>query len=145
VDRDVGSAGDDVVGNGANPDAEEGRGSGMSETKHSPEPWTDLADGIDGPANSHPVVDVDTHSLVARAYGDEVDEAEANARRIVACVNACAGIPTAALESGALAEAIRAAQDLFPWGPDHSQAMLRGDALKRLHDALRVGYAREGK
>jgi hypothetical protein len=32
VDRDVGSAGDDVVVNGANPDAEEGRGRGMSET-----------------------------------------------------------------------------------------------------------------
>ena len=33
--------------------------------------------------------------------------AEANARRIVACINACAGIPTEALEAGVVADLIR--------------------------------------
>ncbi len=32
---------------------------------------------------------------------------DADARRIVACVNACAGIPTEALEAGALGEVLR--------------------------------------
>lgn len=37
--------------------------------------------------------------LVAQTYGDSHEEIEANARRIVACVNACAGVPTEALEA----------------------------------------------
>lgn len=37
--------------------------------------------------------------------GDKVipyDDLKADARRIVACVNACAGIPTATIEAGAM-------------------------------------------
>jgi hypothetical protein len=35
---------------------------------------------------------------VALVFGDTEEEADANGRRLVACVNACAGIPTEALE-----------------------------------------------
>ena len=39
-------------------------------------------------------------------------EASANARRIVACVNSCAGIPTEALEAGVIGEMQAAFADL---------------------------------
>ena len=42
------------------------------------------------------------------AVNDSVDKREANARRIVACVNACAGIPTEAIEAGVV-DALRKA------------------------------------
>ena len=42
------------------------------------------------------------------AVNDSVDKREANARRIVACVNACAGIPTEAIEAGVVGELVRA-------------------------------------
>lgn len=82
----------------------------MSDHKHTPEPW------IIGKINHKKQrVDIDSRSPenrlgydywegLARTYGCE-DESDvgsevmvANARRIVACVNACAGISTDALE-----------------------------------------------
>lgn len=89
----------------------------MSETKHSPEPWKLSHEDIrDAEGRTVlvlsdlwcPVVDADEHA-------DDL------ARRIVACVNACAGIPTAALESGALGKALDACAkamtppNLLPW------------------------------
>ena len=60
---------------------------------HTPEPWiSDEASGF--PCDIHAEFN---GVLLARAFGDPFDslDGEANARRIVACVNACAGIPTA--------------------------------------------------
>lgn len=74
----------------------------MAETKHSPEPWRSDPDcGAILDSN-------DNICAEAWQYGtDPEGTAEANERRIVAAVNACAGIPTAALESGALETALR--------------------------------------
>lgn len=38
---------------------------------------------------------------IAYAWGDTEEQAAANARRLAACWNACAGIPTSRLEAGA--------------------------------------------
>jgi hypothetical protein len=56
-------------------------------------------------------------SVIERPAGGDVvegDEAEtaANARRLAACWNACRGIPTEALESGALGRLLKAAAAL---------------------------------
>lgn len=59
---------------------------------HTPEPWTyDL---------THCDVVDDISDLIMRPpnYPVASDEDRANARRIVACVNACEGIPTKTLE-----------------------------------------------
>jgi hypothetical protein len=44
--------------------------------------------------------------LCAEGWNGTDGDADENARRIVACVNACAGIPTEALEAGALGKAL---------------------------------------
>jgi hypothetical protein len=72
----------------------------MSETKHSPEPWR--FENIPGRKGAGAVRDVGDF-VVARTLPEAMP---GDARRIVACVNACAGIPTEALEAGALAEAL---------------------------------------
>ena len=74
----------------------------MSETKHSPEPW-----GI-SPAHSGDVLEANEGWKVAECWDPEATPGTSadNARRIVACVNALAGIPTEALEAGRLAEAL---------------------------------------
>jgi hypothetical protein len=71
----------------------------VSGDKHSSEPWF-----LDGKGRAF-------DAAVFRVVGEgSPDGAEAaNWRRIVACVNACAGIPTEALESGALGRVL----DLF--------------------------------
>jgi hypothetical protein len=94
----------------------------MSETKHSPEPWgafrldvsgTDefkayTARCIDqGAPEDFYIVMVEKPDGPADVchVGNGPTSAE-NARRIVACVNALAGIPTEALEAGALKRAL---------------------------------------
>ena len=76
----------------------------MSETKHSPEPWV-----LGWQHEAEVQIWSDKPSVyVASAFGDHPkqrvnsDIMEANARRIVACVNACAGIPTGILEVGGI-------------------------------------------
>lgn len=74
----------------------------MSESKHTPEPWEfgygqtrefGMCLGIG--LNSAP----DWHVVAVVSPADSVNHAdEANARRIVACVNACAGVDTECLE-----------------------------------------------
>ena len=66
----------------------------MSETKHTPEPWKVNQDGcgdlfISGSNAEH----------VTDCGGVDDDTFIANARRIVACVNACKGLSTERLES----------------------------------------------
>ena len=75
----------------------------MSESKHTPEPWEfgygqtrefGMCLGIG--LNSAP----DWHVVAVVSPADSVNHAdEANARRIVACVNACAGCATEVLET----------------------------------------------
>lgn len=77
----------------------------MSEMKHTPEPWG-LKTGADGktivitghdpeaPGDPWSVADM----VPGASYRNIEDPVEHNARRIVACVNACAGIHTEALE-----------------------------------------------
>ncbi len=64
----------------------------MSQQQHTQEPWraNDAQADIDGP-NGEPVA-------VCYCNDESGDDAKENARRIVACVNACAGISTANLE-----------------------------------------------
>ena len=76
----------------------------MSEIKHTPEPW------IAVPGKRHdPEVIITTQYRLDQSKGEicgmdveftgpHGDEQKANARRIVACVNACAGIDTELLE-----------------------------------------------
>lgn len=86
---------------------------------HTQEPW--LVTGPQkGKIGGYEVVSTvpgtnryDTHPLVAMMQHspDRQHVAEADARRIVACVNACAGIPTEALEAGAIAALVLEARD----------------------------------
>lgn len=57
--------------------------------QHTPEPWKHVGQGDIIGANND-----DACAAYLRT-----DIGDANARRIVACVNACAGIPTASLEA----------------------------------------------
>lgn len=75
----------------------------MSETKHSPEPWACGPNPAGGPWVE--VVDA-TGEEVAGADKCGAFYSEADARRIVACVNELAGISTEALEAGALARVL---------------------------------------
>jgi hypothetical protein len=125
----------------------------VSDTKHSPEPWgafrldvsgTDefkayTARCIDqGAPEDFYVVMVEKPDGPADVchVGNGPTSAE-NARRIVACVNACAGLSTEALEAGMLAEALdlsetvsRCLSDVEHDGADDLRAALR--ALGRL-------------
>lgn len=85
--------------------------------KHTPEPWQyHLGRGADPRFHvqtqggyqiaSTPPLHRDTRSH------DENTQREANARRIVVCVNACAGIPTEALEAGVVGELLAAIRTL---------------------------------
>ncbi|MGE8045191.1 hypothetical protein ACQKO6_13380 [Pseudomonas monteilii] len=75
-------------------------------TKHTAEPWDLMPHGIiyGGPVQRY--ANGSTKSQIAMATGANfmaLGEQQANARRIVACVNACAGISTDALEQGQVA------------------------------------------
>lgn len=73
----------------------------MTDSKHTPEPW-EVSDAMCGRHSTSTVAIY--HYDAARSHCTEVVEAgckcgdeavsKENARRIVACVNACAGIPT---------------------------------------------------
>lgn len=69
----------------------------MSENKHEPEPWVIDKDNRPGMAwNNHIVSAADPNQAICFMTHDNTpdnEKGEANARRIVACVNACAGIP----------------------------------------------------
>jgi hypothetical protein len=68
---------------------------------HTKEPWMAWRDGSD-----RNLVGPSTNYTVAQCFHTpEVDSCEANARRIVACVNACAGMPTDVLEDKSILKA----------------------------------------
>lgn len=62
--------------------------------------WVECGDEDDGHANQWPKIRAESHEVVGDEgfYGD-IDEDKANARRLVACWNACEGIGTEELES----------------------------------------------
>jgi hypothetical protein len=71
------------------------------ETKWAPEPWSiDETDRTIVDAKDSAVVVADDYALDWTAWGPD------SRRRIVACVNACTGIPSAALEAGLLTKAL---------------------------------------
>ena len=75
----------------------------VTRAKHTPEPWNFTPpDGVE-----RGMVGSSTHPWICELDDFDTAESEANAQRIVACVNACTGIadPVAALE--AVKEAIR--------------------------------------
>ena len=70
-------------------------------TEHTPEPWATNGTRIE---SEHSHGWANDGWIIA---GLEGPDAEANARRIVACVNVCAGIPTEVLEHGDIAKALK--------------------------------------
>lgn len=102
----------------------------MADAKHTPEPWLlDITEhgfrirmgstvpytGIYKPQHLiewEPGVYYDPEYGPNDAENKQYLEAEANMRRIVACVNACAGIPTEALETGVVWEMVEALEVL---------------------------------
>lgn len=97
------------------------------ENKHSPEPWR-----VVEPSPDEQVI-IDSADGDAVVW-DGIESDPADLRRIVACVNALAGIPTEALEGGALEHALsvlRAAISFLE--PDQGQACIASlRALGRL-------------
>lgn len=74
----------------------------MSENKHTPEPWAiDPDDRPNMHWNNHIVSEANPNIAICFMAHDGTEQnerGEANARRIVACVNACAGISQQYLE-----------------------------------------------
>jgi hypothetical protein len=86
-------------------------------TAHTPEPWHyETAYSITSIFAPDPTGQNPYGTYVAEIDGQDVGrdttraQHEANARRIVAAVNACAGIPTQALEQGVVAELLEVLQ-----------------------------------
>ncbi len=102
------------------------------ETKHSPEPWT-WRRGSKMDAGMNEVVVGSTGSVVCATVPQS---AEADARRIVAAVNACAGIPTAALEAGALAKALDLLTEAYA---DYQARMPAGWVLETRSALRKIG------
>jgi hypothetical protein len=75
--------------------------------EHSPEPWTFSED--DG--GLFCVRDADGYGVFGEEIGPRGPRDEPVARRIVACVNACGGIPTELLEENAPGDVISCARD----------------------------------
>lgn len=80
------------------------------EIKHTPTPW--MHDETRRYKNEHGVtvcpIDANGFETIAEVYLPDDDDADL--RRIIACVNACEGIPTSLLEQGvvkAMREAVR--------------------------------------
>ena len=70
----------------------------MSENNHTPEPWAiDPDDRPNMHWNNHIVSEANPNIAICFMAHDGTEQnerGEANARRVVACVNACKGIPT---------------------------------------------------
>ena len=72
----------------------------QGEEQHTPEPWRwDTAGGSEVRVQVTGDIDSRTIALMTTNRARNIVVFEANARRIVACVNNCAGIPTSVLEA----------------------------------------------
>jgi hypothetical protein len=104
--------------------------------EHTPEPWWIDDDGFiaAGAADSYCTV-ADPHCRPTAGYGDEN---EANARRIVAAVNACQGLATEALEHGVVAELRQVLAEFLDAAIDGVTSEFDDERL-RLNSAIRLG------
>ncbi|UXO93966.1 hypothetical protein Pan3_44 [Pseudanabaena phage Pan3] len=91
---------------------------------HTPEPWrveegTTLIWGACNPDDrttygmGYDIAQCRITPSLLKGRAPWVDEGKANARRIVAAINATAGIPTEALEAGVVRELVEAARELL--------------------------------
>lgn len=70
------------------------------ENRHAAEPWFAVGSWVESQNDGAPdICTCDPASMGQAHFGQSLDVAFHNARRIVACVNACAGITTDELES----------------------------------------------
>lgn len=102
-----------------------------TEPKHTPEPWQAIGSRADRAIIS------DGRSI-ARVWGaiqpddrPPHDQADANAARIVACVNACAGIPTEELEAGCVERLARTTEKLLKTAQHFERQSGRGVSSRR--------------
>lgn len=109
----------------------------MSETKHTPEPWVQDEGNlrcVGTPKSWYPrqVYDIVTVLEGGPEYRDEANsKAEANAHRIVACVNALAGVDDPAAELARLRRVEQAARAYVEADPDRVDMGPLYDALKQ--------------
>lgn len=73
--------------------------------EHTKEPWEYWENdrtgfGVKMPRKNKTRFGAEPYAVIGGFEPDDLDEMKANARRIVACVNACAGISTESLEDG---------------------------------------------
>lgn len=73
--------------------------------KHSEEPWT-LGKGVVRIRNEKGTLIAECYTTTHSIRYPSEEEREANAKRIIACVNACKGISNEALEKGILDDGI---------------------------------------
>jgi len=100
----------------------------VSETKHSPEPWVVIGDEEESWG-------------IREATGGVIqwDFTEEDARRIVAAVNACKDLSTAALEAGVLGDALLALAVLVdPGEPAATRSLAHGQAQRSLRALGRI-------
>lgn len=104
--------------------------------EHTPEPWTATADLTTGAFGPSWTIRKDKQIVIASLSGAALHrgatQSAANAARIVACVNACAGMSTEALEKEALRLALIAATEVIEHNNGHAVlklalAKLRGE------------------
>ena len=91
---------------------------------HSPEPWRN---------ESITILGADEKKIAIMASPFDLKRQEANVRRIVACVNACVGISTEALESGAIRNLIKACEDVVREAEEYAET---GNLYGALREAL---------
>jgi hypothetical protein len=103
----------------------------MKNRKHTPEPWYVQPSDYPGGLLIKPI----PGQVVAQC--DQVPEMEANARRIVAAVNACEGISTESLEKGVVRELLEAlgAQEMAEWDAEASRRKGYFDRARELRRA----------
>jgi len=106
--------------------------------KHTPEPWHRNVSA------RYPIYAEQTPGKkdwrhIAGVLGND-EQAEADLRRIVACVNACAGIPTEALEAGELRHALLVMRDaqLSLSKLDNKEGAYRLTCKRQLEASLKV-------
>lgn len=99
-----------------------------------------------GPLHENEIFGVDrvdgSRQLVARVYGYSAEEVRANMRRITACVKACQGIPTGALEAGAVVVPEDDARVMLREAEEENRRLR--ERLDRLESGLRALIAELG-
>ena len=113
---------------------------------HSPEPWDCAAQTTMYSIEGRELTMIEVRANLTEAGWDSVAFVEAiwpgahdNARRIVAAVNACAGIPTEALEQGVIRQLVNALEDLYDWlTPDWQQSNLGDKARAAIAKATTI-------